>query len=204
MSVAGFALLNHNLQTAGVTSVVWAGSTDGSAWSTLETIVIADIGDDDFLYAENFSYKYHRLTFVGSTSEVTIGRVFFADNLWNLRASTSRAPIEGTGGGLRIRLDVLETLAGIEHITYRGTPRRRQRWVLNHLGSTDQAYLEDLLADAYVAGKMVVISDPTGSAGATTTPYGKAIHARIANEEQISDYQVPALVATVLDFIEVL
>jgi len=203
MSVAGFALLNHNLQTAGVTSVVWAGSANDSTWTTLATIIIADIGDSDYFYVDNRSYKYNRLTFVGSTAEVTLGRVFFADLAWNLRASTSRMPVVGSAGGLRVRVDVLETLAGIEHITFRGLARRLQRWMLSYLGSTDQGYLEDVLTDAYATGKMVVISDPTGSSG-VTYPNGKAIHARVVNTEQVSEYQGAAQVATTLDFIEVL
>jgi hypothetical protein len=204
MSVCGFAILNHNFQTAGVTSITWDHSTDGSSWTTGTSIPIANIGNNDFFWYETGSDKYWRLSINGATSAPTLGRLFVPDNAWPLNSSASRPPIEGTQGGDIMPLEVIQTLAGIEHVTYRALPRRRRVWALNHMGSTDQAFRADLVAACFLGGKTFVISDPENSTAGATTGYGQAIHVRNNTEQFMRTYQVPALEAYVLDMLEVL
>jgi hypothetical protein len=203
MSACGYSIHNHNLQTAGVTSVIWQGSNDGSTWTNLVTNAIADIGDNDFFSYYTGTYKYFRLYMVGATSAPKIGRLFVPDNSWLLHVSI-RPPLEGSAGGIVMRNDRFETLAGLEHTYMRGLARRRRTWILNHLDNNAQLYLDAFQADAYQSGKTFVISDPEGSVGSTTWGYGKAIHVRNAADELLSQYQSPAFKAVTLDFIEVL
>ena len=186
-TIVGFALLNHNAGTMGVSNfTIKYGTSSPASTTLLEASVSSYLGDDDFFVypVSGVTARYVRYEFdsVDASPDLYMGRMFLAQSAYNytygLRIGAQKGVIGNT--------DIISTKGGTEHRTLRGSQRKRLSAVIpNNSGmATDRAALISLLEHVKGNYKAFVHSWPYGTTSYSgNNRYGQAVHARWANPE---------------------
>jgi hypothetical protein len=146
-SLAGFALLNHNLASGACTVAVTAG-TDGITYGTTakaaSTIVtLAPNQKDTVLQFPAASFRYWRLTFVHTgTKIVTLGEVLALASITVL----TRTTIYGAGEEERYVVNQVESKTGHLRATFVGGPIRTKLLPFKDLNPAEKAELRAMWA----------------------------------------------------------
>ena len=208
-AIKGFALLNHNMGTRGVsTCTIRADNSTPATTARASFSVSAVCGDDDFFMAftATQTYRYWRVEWDSvDAAALYMGRVFLAQDLYDCGTSIR----VGAQKGWQSSVEILTTPGGVEHRFARGSRRKMLSATLpNQTGiTTIRTQVNNLVEHVEVQEKPFVHSWPYGSSVGvlgSATLYGMAVHARFISPEYLETLMVATGVEIPFNTIEVL